>query len=106
MSVSPRRYTWRARRRAGGDVDRRQADGDRRRRTRVRGDRARAWSATRCRCRPGVTPGGRGGVQAVTWTDGKQMGIVVGGLVCAVIALVLGLPHDVGVAQALHLAGA
>ena len=26
-----------------------------------------------------------GGVQAVTWTDVKQMGIVVGGLVCAVI---------------------
>ena len=47
-----------------------------------------------------------GGVQAVTWTDVKQMGIVVGGLICAVIALVLGLPHDVGVARALHLAGA
>jgi solute:Na+ symporter, SSS family len=47
-----------------------------------------------------------GGVQAVTWTDVKQMGIVVGGLVCAVIALVLGLPHDVSVAQALHVAGA
>ena len=26
-----------------------------------------------------------GGVQAVTWTDVKQMGIVVGGLVCAVL---------------------
>ena len=47
-----------------------------------------------------------GGVQAVTWTDVKQMAIVVGGLVCAVIALILGLPHDVGVAQALHVAGA
>ncbi len=47
-----------------------------------------------------------GGVQAVTWTDVKQMVIVVGGLVCAVIALVVGLPHDVGVAQALHVAGA
>jgi Na+/proline symporter len=47
-----------------------------------------------------------GGVQAVTWTDVKQMGIVVGGLVCAVIALILGLPHDVSVAQALHVAGA
>ena len=46
-----------------------------------------------------------GGVQAVTWTDVKQMGIVVGGLVCAVIALILGLPHDVGVGQALHVAG-
>src|SRR4051794_9409137 len=47
-----------------------------------------------------------GGVQAVTWTDVKQMGIVVGGLVCAVIALIVGLPHDVGVGQALHVAGA
>ena len=47
-----------------------------------------------------------GGVQAVTWTDVKQMGIVVGGLVCAVIALVVGLPHDVSVAEALHVAGA
>jgi Na+/proline symporter len=47
-----------------------------------------------------------GGVQAVTWTDVKQMAVVVGGLVCAVIALVIGLPHDVSVASALHVAGA
>lgn len=47
-----------------------------------------------------------GGVQAVTWTDVKQMGIVVGGLVCAVIALILGLPDEVGVGKALHIAGA
>src|SRR5215212_1091174 len=47
-----------------------------------------------------------GGVQAVTWTDVKQMGIVVGGLVCAVVALILGLPDDVGIGQALHVAGA
>src|SRR5689334_11379062 len=47
-----------------------------------------------------------GGVQAVTWTDVKQMAIVVGGLVCAVIALILGLPDDVGIGQALHVAGA
>jgi solute:Na+ symporter, SSS family len=47
-----------------------------------------------------------GGVQAVTWTDVKQMGVVVGGLVCAVIALILGLPEDVGVGKALHIAGA
>jgi Na+/proline symporter len=47
-----------------------------------------------------------GGVQAVAWTDVKQMGIVVGGLVCAVVALVLGLPHDLSVARALHVAGA
>jgi SSS family solute:Na+ symporter len=47
-----------------------------------------------------------GGVQAVTWTDVKQMAIVVGGLVCAVIALILGLPSGVSVSQALHVAGA
>ena len=47
-----------------------------------------------------------GGVQAVTWTDVKQMAIVVGGLVCAVIALILGLPDEVGIGQALHVAGA
>ncbi len=47
-----------------------------------------------------------GGVQAVTWTDVKQMGIVVGGLVCAVVALILGLPQEVSVSQALHIAGA
>jgi Na+/proline symporter len=47
-----------------------------------------------------------GGVQAVAWTDVKQMAIVVGGLVCAVIALVVGLPRDVSIGQALHIAGA
>ena len=47
-----------------------------------------------------------GGVQAVTWTDVKQMGLVVGGLVCAVVALIFGLPHDVSVGHALHVAGA
>jgi SSS family solute:Na+ symporter len=47
-----------------------------------------------------------GGVQAVTWTDVKQMGIVVGGLLCAVLFLILGLPHEVSVGQALHVAGA
>jgi solute:Na+ symporter, SSS family len=47
-----------------------------------------------------------GGVQAVTWTDVKQMVIVVGGLICAIVALVLGLPHDVSIARALHVAGA
>jgi Na+/proline symporter len=46
-----------------------------------------------------------GGVQAVTWTDVKQMGLVVGGLVCAVVALIVGLPHDVSVYRALHIAG-
>lgn len=47
-----------------------------------------------------------GGVQAVTWTDVKQMFLIVGGLIAAVVVLVLGLPEDVGIADALHVAGA
>ena len=46
-----------------------------------------------------------GGVQAVAWTDVKQMGLVVGGLVAAVVVLIAGLPADVSVPQALRLAG-
>jgi len=47
-----------------------------------------------------------GGVQAVAWTDVKQMVLIVFGLVAAVVVLVLGLPADVGVVDALTLAGA
>ncbi len=47
-----------------------------------------------------------GGVQAVTWTDVKQMYIIVFGLVAVAIALVLGLPGDVSVGDALRVAGA
>jgi len=47
-----------------------------------------------------------GGVQAVAWTDVKQMGIIVSGMLAAVVVLVLGIPRDVGIVQALHLAGA
>ncbi|HXW05623.1 MAG TPA: sodium:solute symporter [Vicinamibacterales bacterium] len=47
-----------------------------------------------------------GGVQAVTWTDVKQMAVIVGGLFAAVAALILGLPAEVGVLDALHVAGA
>jgi len=47
-----------------------------------------------------------GGVQAVTWTDVKQMVLIVAGLVAAVVVLVMGLPADVGVVDALKLAGA
>ncbi|MDP1570109.1 MAG: sodium:solute symporter [Vicinamibacterales bacterium] len=46
-----------------------------------------------------------GGVQAVTWTDVKQMFLIVFGLVAVVIALVLGLPDEVGVGGALSIAG-
>jgi solute:Na+ symporter, SSS family len=46
-----------------------------------------------------------GGVQAVTWTDVKQMAVIVFGLIAAITVLVISLPDSVGVSQALHLAG-
>ncbi len=46
-----------------------------------------------------------GGVQAVAWTDVKQMFIIVGGMAAALVALVLGLPDGVSVSDSLHLAG-
>ena len=46
-----------------------------------------------------------GGVQAVTWTDVKQMGVIVAGVFAAVTALLMGLPDQVGLGQALHIAG-
>jgi solute:Na+ symporter, SSS family len=46
-----------------------------------------------------------GGVQAVTWTDVKQMVLIVVGLVAAVVVLILGLPDEVGLGQALRIAG-
>jgi solute:Na+ symporter, SSS family len=47
-----------------------------------------------------------GGVQAVTWTDVKQMAVIVSGVVAAVVVLFLGFPDDVSLGGALHLAGA
>jgi Na+/proline symporter len=47
-----------------------------------------------------------GGVQAVTWTDVKQMVVIVAGVCAAVVALVMGLPDDVSLGGALHAAGA
>src|SRR6266446_4353302 len=47
-----------------------------------------------------------GGVQAVAWTDVKQMFIVVGGMSAAVGILVYGILQHVGFGQALQLAGA
>ncbi len=46
-----------------------------------------------------------GGVQAVTWTDVKQMGVIVAGMTATVVALIAGLPDGVGVTDALHVAG-
>ncbi len=47
-----------------------------------------------------------GGVQAVTWTDVKQMVVIVFGLCAAVAALIIGLPSQISVSDALHVAGA
>jgi Na+/proline symporter len=47
-----------------------------------------------------------GGVQAVAWTDVKQMFIVVFGMSAAVVVLLLGILNHVSFSQALHLAGA
>jgi solute:Na+ symporter, SSS family len=47
-----------------------------------------------------------GGVQAVTWTDVKQMFLIVGGLSAAIVVLILALPPEVGVLDGLRLAGA
>src|SRR5215510_14964047 len=47
-----------------------------------------------------------GGVQAVAWTDVKQMFVVVGGMTAAVFVLLSGIFQHVGLSEALHLAGA
>jgi Na+/proline symporter len=46
-----------------------------------------------------------GGVQAVAWTDVKQMVLIVAGLVAACVVLIAGLPADVSVPAALRIAG-
>ena len=47
-----------------------------------------------------------GGVQAVTWADVKQMVVIMVGVTAAVAVLIAGLPDDVGLDSALHVAGA
>ena len=46
-----------------------------------------------------------GGVQAVTWTDVKQMAVIVVGVAAAVTVLVFRLPADVSLSDALYIAG-
>ncbi len=46
-----------------------------------------------------------GGVQAVAWTDVKQMFVVVGGMLAAMGILLYGILDHVSLGQALHLAG-
>jgi solute:Na+ symporter, SSS family len=47
-----------------------------------------------------------GGVQAVAWNDVKQIVLVISALVAAVVVLMLKLPHDVSIGNALFVAGA
>src|SRR5438094_4245265 len=57
-------------------------------------------------CVPMIVYTTLGGVQAVAWTDVKQMFIVVFGMCAAVGILLYGILHNVSLNQALHLAGA
>ena len=47
-----------------------------------------------------------GGVQAVTWTDVKQMVLIIGGLGALLVILLARIPDDVGIGGALRVAGA
>src|SRR5437867_9033093 len=57
-------------------------------------------------CVPMIVYTSLGGVQAVAWTDVKQMVIIVSGMAAAVVILILGIPRGVGLGPALHMAGA
>ena len=46
-----------------------------------------------------------GGVQAVAWTDVKQMYLIVFGLVAACVTLIVGLPSTISINEALDIAG-
>src|SRR6266566_9944012 len=56
-------------------------------------------------CVPMILYTSIGGVQAVAWTDVKQMFIIVAGMLAAVVVLVMGILHDVSFGHALRLAG-
>jgi solute:Na+ symporter, SSS family len=47
-----------------------------------------------------------GGVQAVTWADVKQMFLIVFGLLAVMVALIVGLPDQIGTGEALRVAAA
>jgi SSS family solute:Na+ symporter len=57
-------------------------------------------------CIPMILYTSFGGVQAVAWTDVKQMFVIVSGMGAAVVILLLGIPRGVSIGDALHLAGA
>ncbi|HUG01609.1 MAG TPA: sodium:solute symporter [Longimicrobiales bacterium] len=47
-----------------------------------------------------------GGVEAVQWVDVKQMFLILGGLGALLVILLAGIPEEVGIGNALRLAGA
>jgi len=57
-------------------------------------------------CVPMILYTSLGGVQAVAWTDVKQMFIIVSGMLATVVVLVIGITKHVSFGHALHLAGA
>jgi len=48
----------------------------------------------------------KGGIPAVTWTDVLQMSVIFSGLILGLITVVSLLPHGIGFADAVYLAGA
>ena len=46
-----------------------------------------------------------GGVQAVTWTDVKQMFLIVFGLLAVAVTLIVSLPSEISLGDALNIAG-
>src|SRR5215471_17788709 len=57
-------------------------------------------------CVPMIFYTSLGGVQAVAWTDVKQMVIIVSGMLAAAVVLILGITKHVDIGHALYLAGA
>jgi Na+/proline symporter len=47
-----------------------------------------------------------GGIKAVTWSDVQQMGVIVLGLLIALVTVIVMLPHAVSFGDAVYLAGA
>jgi len=57
-------------------------------------------------CVPMILYTSFGGVQAVAWTDVKQMFVIVTAMAAAVVILLIGINRQVGLVDAMHLAGA
>jgi len=57
-------------------------------------------------CVPMILYTSFGGVQAVAWSDVKQMFVIVSGMTAAVVILLISINRHVGLGDAMHLAGA